>query len=320
MSPPPSAHSPQDADQATGVSVVIPSFNYAHYLPEALASVLAQTWSGLEAIVVDDGSSDNTGEIVATQTDPRVRYVWQKNAGLSAARNTGIREARFPFIAFLDADDRWNPDLLATVMQRFSDLGSEFALIAAHTARMDANGCLVQHQKSIEESDREMTARDFVMRNRPFSSSIVARREVFATCGGFDTTLRSSEDRDMWIRIAAHRRVWFVGRPLGLIRRHPENMSKNAKRMKQNSRTVLVKAYRERAVPRSDIPFWLRVFSVHYFQIAWTHFDERRLACAFTYMFLSLALWPCFLDVRTIYERPLFRLRSLGYFLLRIAR
>ena len=95
------------------VSVVIPAYNYAHFLPEAIASVLAQTGADLELIVVDDGSPDNTPEVCARCADPRVRLVRQPNAGLSAARNTGIREARFPYVAFLDADDRWEPGFLS---------------------------------------------------------------------------------------------------------------------------------------------------------------------------------------------------------------
>src|SRR4051812_40739997 len=97
---------------ASPVSVVIPTYNYAHYLPQAVDSVLAQTHRALEVIVVDDGSTDSTPEACASFKDPRVRYVRQPNAGLSAARNTGIREALFPLVAFLDADDCWMPHLL----------------------------------------------------------------------------------------------------------------------------------------------------------------------------------------------------------------
>ncbi|MEI9896294.1 MAG: glycosyltransferase family A protein [Chthoniobacter sp.] len=78
------------------VSVVIPAYNYAHFLPEAIASVLAQTGAELEVIIVDDGSTDDTPAVCAHQADPRVRTVQQANAGLSAARNAGLREARFP--------------------------------------------------------------------------------------------------------------------------------------------------------------------------------------------------------------------------------
>ena len=308
---------PNDAS----VSVVIPAHNYAHYLPCAIDSVLAQTRGALEVIVVDDGSTDATREVVARYRDARVRYVWQENAGLSAARNTGIREARFDFIAFLDADDRWQPELLDQVMAQFAALDARFALVAAATARMDPEGREMPPPKFNFDRDRELTVRDFCLRNRPFSSSIVVRRAVFEKCGDFDTSLRSSEDRDMWIRAtAAGFSFWLIARPLAFIRRHPANMSKNATRMKRNSRAVLVRAWRTGAVSRLNVPFWLRVFALHFFQIAWTHFDEGQRARAFRYLLTSLLLWPLFARPASFYEPPFFRLRALAHFCLRSLR
>ncbi|RYD67142.1 MAG: glycosyltransferase family 2 protein [Verrucomicrobiaceae bacterium] len=103
--PTPAQTASKSAVEPAGVSVVIPAFNYAAFLPHAIDSVLAQGYSSLEVLIIDDGSTDATREITSKYTsDPRVRYVWQENAGLSAARNTGIREARFPYIGFLDAE------------------------------------------------------------------------------------------------------------------------------------------------------------------------------------------------------------------------
>lgn len=98
------------------ISVVIPCYNHGHYLPYALESILAQTYPYWEAIIVDDGSTDNTREVAQRyiQQDIRIRYVYQMNRGLSGARNTGITEARGEFLAFLDADDEWEPEFLQT--------------------------------------------------------------------------------------------------------------------------------------------------------------------------------------------------------------
>lgn len=89
------------------ISIIIPCYNHAHYLPFAVQSVLAQTCAQWEAIVVDDGSTDDTRTVAARFSDPRVRYHYQENQGLSAARNAGIRIARGDYLAFLDADDEW---------------------------------------------------------------------------------------------------------------------------------------------------------------------------------------------------------------------
>jgi hypothetical protein len=142
------------------------------------------------------------------------------------------------------------------------------------------------------------------------------KKHVFAECGGFDTALRSSEDRDMWIRLTARGlRFFFVETPLAAIRRHPQNMSKNAPRMKQNSQCVLGRAWRSGAVSRLDAPFWLRVFAIHYFLVAWTHFDDGLRASALRYWFTSVALWPLFFRPRRVFEPPFFRLRALRHFL-----
>ncbi len=313
----PSASPPPALSEPPSVSVVIPAFNYAHYLPQAIASALAQTHSALELIVVDDGSTDGTRAAVAAFTDPRVRYVWQENAGLSASRNTGIREARHAFIAFLDADDIWKPEFLSTALRQFAALPQEFAAVATAPARMDASGAPAAGPGYTSAHTGELTVRDFCLRNRPLSSSVVVKRHVFTDCGGFDTALRSSEDRDMWIRLTAHgHRFFFIGEPLAFIRRHPENMSKNAARMKANSQRVLTRAWRRGVVPRLAAPFWLRAFAIHYAIVARTHFDDGLRARALLCLLTSAALWPFFLRPRRCFERPLFRLRALARFLL----
>ena len=309
-SPGPSQH------ETERVSVVIPAFNYAHYLPQAIASVLAQSHADFELLIIDDGSTDDTRAVVAALADPRLRYVWQENAGLSAARNTGVREARHAFVAFLDADDLWQPEFLATVLQRFAELPENFAAIATDTTRIDAAGQPRSVPGYTALRTGELTARDFCLRNRPLSSSIVLKKHVFADCGGFDTALRSSEDRDMWIRLTARgHRFFFIAEPLAFIRRHPANMSKNAPRMKRNSQLVLTRAWRSGAVSRLAVPFWLRVFSIHYFLVAWTHFDDGLRVSALRYWFASVALWPWFLRPHRVFEPPLFRLRALRHFL-----
>lgn len=97
---------------ARQVSVIIPCYNHAQYLSDAVNSVLAQTYSDWEAIIVDDGTTDSTREVAVGFTDPRTRYLYQENQGLSAARNTGICAARGEYLVFLGADDEWESAFL----------------------------------------------------------------------------------------------------------------------------------------------------------------------------------------------------------------
>jgi glycosyltransferase involved in cell wall biosynthesis len=304
----------------TGVSVVIPAYNYARYLPEAISSVLVQTYATLELIVVDDGSTDDTPEVCTHYTDPRFRCVRQKNAGLSAARNTGIQHARYSHVAFLDADDRWESGFLEAVVDQFTRLGSEFAVVATACSRMNGDGELLPPPRQNFLLQGELTAATFCLRNRPLSSSVVVRRSVFEECGGFDTSLRSSEDRDMWIRITTRgHRFFYLAAPLASIRRHPHNMSKNAPRMKRNSGLVLRRAWQAGAVARWNFPFWLRAASIHYFLVAWTHFDDGLRARAWLYLLTSAVLCPAFIRPHLVAEPPLFRLRAVTHFLRRSA-
>jgi hypothetical protein len=219
-------------------------------------------------------------------------------------------------VAFLDADDRWQPDFLATIFREFHRLGPAFVAIGTGCSRMNASGEPLPPPRQHFLHTAELSAAAFCLRNRPLSSSVVVQREIFEKCGYFDTELRSSEDRDMWIRITARgHRFFYLGEPLAVIRRHPQNMSKNAPRMKRNSGLVLRRAWKTGALTRWNVFFWLRAASIHYFLVAWTHFDDGLRARAWRYLLTSIALWPIFLLANRVAEPPLFRLRAIAYFL-----
>lgn len=309
---------PSDAGHF-GVSVVIPAYNYGRFLRDAIDSALAQQHAPLEVIVVDDGSTDETPQILASYADPRLRPIRQENAGLSAARNRGIREAQHPFIAFLDADDRWDASFLITVMAGFRELGERVALVATGSQRMTAEGELVVQPKRVSAPSSILTFRDFALRNRVFPTAVVARRSAFEICGDFDTTLRSSEDRDMWIRITSRFDAAYIDQPLVHIRRHGNNMSKHAARMRFNTGRTLSKAFHAGCVSRLDLPFWASVYSFFNFQSAWTHFSAGQRGAALRYLVLSFLLCPVFFRPARVGEAPLFRLRALRHFLLRPA-
>ncbi|MEI6350248.1 MAG: glycosyltransferase family A protein [Verrucomicrobiota bacterium] len=299
---------------ALGVSIIVPAYNYAQFLSHAIDSALAQTHSPIEVIVVDDGSVDATAEVVAAYTDRRVRYLYQQNAGLSAARNTGIRNARYDFVSFLDADDMLMPNMCERIMETFSKLPAEFALIGCRMVKMSPDGTPIQSKQFGNQLGGELFPRHFVLKNR-FPCNVIVRKSVFEVLGDFDTSLTSTEDRDMWIRISMAHRVFILGEFLVLIRRHATSMSRNSDRMKLNMRRVLRKAWHAGAHPRWS-PFWLKVISYNHVEVAWMCYDEGRIAKALFHLLLSVALWPVFLDHGAISEPFLFRARSLARFLI----
>lgn len=295
------------------VTVIIPTFNHARHLGGAIRSVLGQSHPDFAVIVVDDGSTDDPAAVVRAIADPRVQLVRQANAGLAAARNTGIRHAAHPFVAFLDADDEFLPDYLRQATAAFGRLPADFGIIACNRIRCDQDGVRLPERKAATGRDREITARDLLFRNR-FVAEVVARREIFDRCGLFDTSLRSSEDRDMWLRVAARYRIWLCARPQLLIRRHPGSMSHHADRMRANMRQVIEKARAAGVVPGDDRAFWRQVYAMNWHEVAWMHHEEGRPFLALTDLCRSLWLWPWFARPAAVAEPPLFRLRASRHF------
>jgi len=182
------------------------------------------------------------------------------------------------------------------------------------TNYVDAGGRPLNRKRLRPERPQEITCRDILLLSRFMPSAVVVKRAAFDASGCFDESLRSSEDRDMWIRIAARRRIFQTADRLVLIRKHTANMSKQADRMKGSVRRVLAKAYHNRLIPRQDVCFWLRALSLHYFQNAWRYRDEGRQSKALCELLISLLLWPLFPAPREFNEPVLFRVRSLRRF------
>lgn len=198
-----------------GVSVVIPTYNLARFLPEAVASARAQGWPDLEIIVVDDGSTDNTPEVLESlSAEGSLRWFRQENAGASAARNRGIREARKSWVAFLDADDFWLAGKLAAQFEALEGKPSAAFSYTDERLRFEDG----------TEADRASRATaapllpQMLVGNIFATPTTLVRRECFDTVGLFDTRLRTGEDWDMWMRLAAHFESVRVARPLTLVR------------------------------------------------------------------------------------------------------
>lgn len=310
---PGAAQSSADIMQA-GVSVVIPAYNYAHFLPDAINSALAQTYPKVEIIVVDDGSTDATPEVAAKYGD-RIRYIRKVNGGLPAARNTGIQHASYPFIGFLDADDQWKPEFLTRALGEFARLPAEFGVVAAQALYVDQDGVPFELKAMTWGVHGRMDHRDILIKTRFSPSAVVARKSALETAGLFDESLRSSEDRDMWIRIGAKFPIFLQADRLALIRRHRTSMSRNADRMKANIRRVLQKSKALGLVPAGDFTFWLRAHSFMYFQTAWMYYEQGDRVGAVRDLFLSGLYWPFHTHPETLNEPALFRLRSLRHFL-----
>jgi glycosyltransferase involved in cell wall biosynthesis len=271
------------------VSVVIPTYNYGRFVTEAVDSVLAQTRPAEEIIVVDDGSTDDTRERLRPY-EGRVRYVYQNNQGLSAARNAGIRAARGDLIALLDSDDLWHPAKLAFQVQAMTR-SPELGLVAA-----DAVRDLKQGWPEVGEPGplplRAVTLRDLLIRSRFGPSGVLVRKPCFDAVGDFDTALRSAEDRDMWIRIAARFPVAKLEVPLWWYRLHGGNMSAAARRMEENEMRVLRRALDVYEPLRQDGLLRRKVLSYTLRSAAYRYDASGMRLLAISRVLRSVALWP----------------------------
>ena len=307
--------SPSPKKAVPTVSAVIPSYNYDAFVGKAIESVLNQTHPKVECIVVDDGSTDNTREVVAKYGN-RVRYIYQKNAGLPDARNTGVKAATGEFVGFLDADDEWEPKFVAVALDYFNKLPKEYGVVACRAVQVGLDSKPLGLKRLLPDIDEEVTLTNLIFRTRFFPSAVVARKAAVVDAGYFDSNY-VSEDRDMWIRIAEHHRVFIHGQLLVLIRKHSTNMSKNATSMKEKIKRTIWKSYRAYPQLRGKIFYWLHVWSFFYFQSAWTYYDQGKRLTAIGELLKSLVLWPFYIKPHLVNEPPLFRIRALAIFILR---
>jgi glycosyltransferase involved in cell wall biosynthesis len=227
------------------VSVVIPAFESEPRIGRTLRTLLAQTFSDFEAVIVNDGSTDATTRAVrlAMASDPRVRLIEQGNAGLAAARNRGIEAARGDLIAFLDDDDLWHRQKLELQVSRL-DRMPDAAVVSCFSAVVDLEGRLLGWRLGGRpEGDvyQEMLEWDMVSGG----SVAVVRRGPLEEAGGFDHSLAAREDWDLWIRLARRHPFTSVPRTLVGYTRRPGSLSQSAERMLAHGRAVLAKARAE---------------------------------------------------------------------------
>lgn len=215
-----SASSPVDSPMSPDkVSVIIPTYNRRDLIQRALQSVFAQTYRDFEILVVDDGSTDDTGAVIGAT--PGVRYLFQENAGAAKARNLGIRQARAGLIAFLDSDDVWRPEFLETQVEVL-DRNCEVALVCARSAVGKKTSRYFPLTQDLIVGDLyPKLYKESFMR----TPAVVVRRSCLLAVGGFNETYPWSEDQDLWLRIAKQYRIAYVNRCLVSIGRQEDNIS-----------------------------------------------------------------------------------------------
>ena len=231
------------------VTVIIPTYNRAAYLRLALDSVFSQTWTDFEVLVVDDGSTDDTGEMLRAYPHP-VRYISQKNQGDAAARNRGLAETHTPLVAFLDSDDLWLPTKLERQMALLAGRGERTVIYGPQLA-IDAEGRLVGREVRPTPTGRittELFEHSFIAPTSVFGPTELFRRI------GFDTQYRVCSDIRTFLILSLTCEYLAVPEPLVLHRRHSANLSARSFENQRIKATVLEEFYFQlggrEAIPR----------------------------------------------------------------------
>jgi glycosyltransferase involved in cell wall biosynthesis len=284
------------------VSIIIPVYNQAHYLPCAIRSVLAQTFTHWETIIVDDGSTDNTQAVAARYVNSNIHYLYQVNQGLSAARNAGICAARGDYLAFLDSDDELEPGFLHFCLAALTE---DKALAAVYTQIRFIDGAgnvlpLVGGRSLSGESFRQQ-----LLQGGFFPPvSVLVRTDVVREVGLFDVQLSGSADWDLWLRIS--KRYPMSGLPMPLVRYrvYPGSMSTNVARMQADRIAAVAKQVGR---PEGNPATWpaekRRMVGFVYYTSALDFMLQKQPETGWEYLRQAILIWPALLTrMDTFYE------------------
>jgi len=283
------SHSDEDL-----VSVVIPTYNHAHFLGKALGSVIAQTHGNWEAIVVDNHSSDNTVEVVGGLRDPRIRLVQINNNGvIAASRNRGISEARGEWLAFLDSDDFWYPEKLKKCLA----LASEGCDLVCHGERWFGSG---RDRQVFYGPESRATYPSLLLDGNCLSTSaIVMKTEKARAVGGFleEPEIVTAEDYDFWLRLAKEgAKIGFVREILGEYTIHSGNQTRGVVRHTDAVIAVLERHFSSGSGNLGRFRRWQmrKRRGIAYYGGARGLQDEGHHKEAWPYFWKALMTWPFF--------------------------
>ena len=227
------------------VSVVIPTYNREHLIGKSIQSVLDQTYKDFEIIVVDDGSSDNTKEVIKSFADARIRYVrHQQNKGGNAARNTGIELSRGEYIAFQDSDDEWLPEKLEKQMKVFGSALADVGVVYTRYWKIE-NDEKIDTQFSWVKQKEGNIHKELLKGNFVTTSSMVVRKECFEKAGVFDERLPRAQEWELVIRFSKYYNFECIDEPLLISYCTPDSISANDKALIDALLIIIQKHFNE---------------------------------------------------------------------------
>jgi len=281
------------------VSIIIPTYNYGRYIQKAIDSVLAQTFQDFEIIVVDDGSIDNTREIIECQYKDKVRYFYQEHKGAPAARNRGIEESKGEYLVFLDADDYFLPENLEKKIKfldthpKYGWVYSDGYFIDETTQKKERASVRLGYNKLGVKAGNIL--RELLIKPIIPTLAVMIRKECLEKVGDFDERLPCLQDYDLWIRVASLYSVGYIDEPLYVKVLHRESISNRTdKEEGYKARLYLIEKI-EANYPSvvKDIDWrWKKIKADIYNFLAYRALREDNLRRFITYALRSISCYP----------------------------
>lgn len=267
------------------VSVIIPTYNRAYLIGRAIQSVLNQTYQDFEIIVVDDGSTDNTEEIVRSFKNKRIKYIrHEKNKGGAAARNTGIKVARGEYIAFQDSDDEWLPEKLERQMRVFENAPLEVGVVYTGFYRLQNNKKTYIPSSRIIQKEGNIFS-NLLKGNFVTMQAAVVKTGCFERAGMFDENLPRLQDWELFIRIAKYYHFKCIDEPLVISYYQPHSISADKNALIRAQRLILEKHFEEIKKDK-------KVFASHYFSLGHLSCSSGEFSRGRSYLIKAIKTYP----------------------------
>lgn len=235
------------------ISVIIPTYNRASLVIDAINTVINQTYQDFEIIIIDDGSTDNTEQVIKGINDLRIRYIYQENSGKpSCARNNGIRKAKGEYIAFLDSDDLWHPQMLEKNISILNN-NNKIGFVTNWSSYRTFEGNEIKKKICYAKNKNEYMSYLLLSPDKAYAgpSTILVKKECFEKAGCFDEEMTFCEDWDMFFRIALFYEMHNLEEVLTYVRVHQESLSKTPEvtKFREGYLRFLEKAFENKNLP-----------------------------------------------------------------------
>ena len=276
------------------VSVIIPTYNRMPLVKEAIDSVLQQSFSDFELIIVDDGSTDGTHELIETIKEPRIKYFYKENGGVASARNFGYAKARGEFICNLDSDDLWEPNFLEVMISELEE-HSNYGAAYCRRKILHQNGRVVEDKNMEEPKSGRVTEELFLKKSLvPIHTSGTCFRSQSIEGFRYEESLQNAADYDYWLRISTEIKFLFVPECSFIYRKdHDVNPRKAFSRVNANRIRIIERFYYrtggDKIIPRNQARHKI---SHAYHSVGKTHYRMKNRAAAIFLYKSAIRYWP----------------------------